>query len=48
MINYYKTAIYEFAQISGSILSDTTPKWSVRGKYRNIISPAIEDALLKM
>ena len=22
---------------------DTTPKWSVRGKYRDVIAPAIED-----
>ena len=45
MINYYKTAIYEFAhKYQVPYFLDTTPKWSVRGKYRNIISPAIEDA----
>jgi len=45
MINYYKTAIYEFAhKYQVPYFLDTTPKWSVRGKYRDIISPAIEDA----
>ena len=45
MINYYKTVIYEFAhKYQVPYFLDTTPKWSVRGKYRDIISPAIEDA----
>ena len=45
MINYYKTTIYEFAdKYQVPYFLDTTPKWSVRGKYRDIISPAIEDA----
>ena len=45
MINYYKTVIYDFAQkYQVPYFLDTTPKWSVRGKYRDIISPAIEDA----
>jgi tRNA(Ile)-lysidine synthetase-like protein len=45
MINYYKTVIYEFAhKYRVPYFLDTTPKWSVRGKYRDIISPAIEDA----
>ena len=45
MINYYKTVIYEFAhKYQVPYFLDTTPKWSVRGKYRDVISPAIEDA----
>tara|TARA_A100001011_G_scaffold277822_1_gene287570 strand:- start:140 stop:1228 length:1089 start_codon:yes stop_codon:yes gene_type:complete len=45
MIQYYKTTIYEFAnKYQVPYFKDTTPKWSVRGKYRDIISPAIEDA----
>lgn len=45
MIQYYKTVIYEFAnKYQVPYFKDTTPKWSVRGKYRDIISPAIEDA----
>ena len=44
MIDYYKDAIYEFAhRYNVPYFKDTTPKWSVRGKYRNIIAPAIED-----
>ena len=45
MINYYKTVIYDFAhKYQVPYFLDTTPKWSVRGKYRDVISPAIEDA----
>lgn len=48
MINYYKTAIYEFAhKYQVPYFLDTTPKWSIRGKYRDVISPAIEDAFQK-
>lgn len=45
LIEYYKTSIYDFAnKYHVPYFKDTTPKWSVRGKYRDIISPAIEDA----
>lgn len=48
MINYYKTTIYEFAhKYQVPYFLDTTPKWSIRGKYRDVISPAIEDAFQK-
>lgn len=44
MIEYYKNDIYNFAhQYNVPYFNDTTPKWSVRGKYRDIIAPAIED-----
>lgn len=44
MINYYKNVIYNFADIyKVPYFKDTTPKWSVRGKYRDVIAPAIED-----
>lgn len=44
MIEYYKDVIYNFAhEYSVPYFKDTTPKWSVRGKYRDIIAPAIED-----
>lgn len=44
MIEYYKTSVYQFAdKYQVPYFLDTTPKWSVRGKYRHIISPAIED-----
>ena len=45
MIDYYKNTIYEFANIyQVPYFKDTTPNWSVRGKYRNNIFPQIEDA----
>jgi tRNA(Ile)-lysidine synthase TilS/MesJ len=48
MIQYYKNVIYDFAdKYQVPYFKDTTPKWSVRGKYRDIISPAIEDAFTK-
>lgn len=48
MIQYYKNVIYDFAhKYQVPYFKDTTPKWSVRGKYREIISPAIEDAFTK-
>ena len=48
MINYYKNVVYDFAhKYQVPYFKDTTPKWSVRGKYRDIISPAIEDAFTK-
>lgn len=48
MIQYYKNIIYDFAdKYQVPYFKDTTPKWSVRGKYRDIISPAIEDAFTK-
>ena len=45
MIDFYKIAIYDFAkQYQVPYFKDTTPLWSVRGKYRNEIYPRIEDA----
>jgi len=48
MIEYYKSCIYDFAeQYNVPYFKDTTPDWSVRGKYRNKIYPLIEDAFTK-
>ena len=45
MLDFNKDAIYEYAHLMDvPYFKDTTPNWSVRGKYRNIIAPAIEDA----
>ena len=45
MIDFYKKSIYEFANLyQVPYFKDTTPDWSVRGKYRNEIYPKIEDA----
>ena len=45
MIDFYKKSIYEFANLyQVPYFKDTTPGWSVRGKYRNEIYPKIEDA----
>lgn len=45
MIDFYKTAIYEFSEkYQVPYFKDTTPDWSVRGKYRNKIYPIIQDA----
>ncbi len=44
LLNTYKKDIYEFA-ISNNIpfLVDSTPKWSQRGKIRDIVRPALEE-----
>lgn len=48
MISFYKDSIYDFANIyQVPYFKDTTPDWSVRGKYRKLIYPAIEDAFTK-
>ena len=45
MLEFYKEVIYEFAlEYQVPYFKDTTPEWSVRGKYRNQIYPVIEDA----
>lgn len=45
MNDFYKDTIYEFAHMyQVPYFKDTTPTWSVRGKYRNVIYPKIEDA----
>tara|TARA_B110000014_G_C20102944_1_gene579396 strand:+ start:151 stop:1236 length:1086 start_codon:yes stop_codon:yes gene_type:complete len=45
MIDFYKKSIYEFANLyQVPYFKDTTPDWSIRGKYRNEIYPKIEDA----
>ena len=44
MIDYYKDIVYTFAHENNiPYFKDTTPSWSVRGKYRNNIAPAIQD-----
>ena len=44
MIDYYKQAIYEFSdEYDVPYFKDTTPDWSVRGKYRNKIFPLLEE-----
>ena len=45
MNDFYKHTIYEFAhRYQVPYFKDTTPAWSVRGKYRNVIYPSLEDA----
>ena len=45
MNDFYKYTIYEFAHMyQVPYFKDTTPTWSVRGKYRNVIYPSLEDA----
>jgi tRNA(Ile)-lysidine synthase TilS/MesJ len=47
-IEFYKTAVYEFAHENQvPYFKDTTPEWSVRGKYRNRIYPEVESAFTK-
>ena len=49
LIEFYKQVILEFAEKNEvPHFKDTTPDWSVRGKYRRRIYPLIEDALQKM
>jgi len=44
MLEFYKKTIYEFAKVyQVPYFKDTTPEWSVRGKYRNKIYPLLED-----
>ena len=44
MINIYKNDIYDFAnKYQVPYFKDTTPAWSIRGKYRNLISPLLKD-----
>lgn len=48
MISFYKSEIYKYARLNNvPYFKDTTPDWSVRGKYRKIISPALEDTFTK-
>ena len=48
MIDFYKQIIYDFAyKYNVPYFKDTTPDWSVRGKYRNLIYPVVEDAFTK-
>lgn len=45
MNEFYKNTIYEFSnEYQIPYFKDTTPLWSVRGKYRNVIYPTIECA----
>lgn len=44
LIESYKNSIYEFASsYEVPYFKDTTPDWSVRGKFRNKIYPLLED-----
>jgi tRNA(Ile)-lysidine synthetase-like protein len=44
LIELYKSSIYEFASsYEVPYFKDTTPEWSVRGKFRNKIYPLLED-----
>ena len=44
MLDFYKETIYEFAEkYQVPYFKDTTPKWCVRGRYRNEIYPLLED-----
>lgn len=44
MINFYKIKVYNFAhKNSVPYFKDTTPDWSVRGKYRNNVYNNLED-----
>lgn len=44
LIDFYKVTIYEFSELyQVPYFKDTTPDWSVRGKYRNQIYPLLED-----
>lgn len=45
MLEFYKTTIYDFAKLyQVPYFKDSTPYWSIRGKYRNKIHPQLEDA----
>lgn len=45
---HFKEQIYQFAHLYQiPYFKDTTPDWSVRGKYRNVIYPSIENAFSK-
>jgi tRNA(Ile)-lysidine synthetase-like protein len=44
MIDFYKESVYKFAHNNNvPYFKDTTPDWSVRGKYRNNISVNLSD-----
>ena len=44
LITFYKSYIYDFAkQYEVPYFKDTTPIWSIRGKYRNDIFPILEN-----
>jgi len=48
LIELYKSSIYEFSEkYQVPYFKDTTPEWSVRGKYRNNIYPMLEDTFSK-
>jgi tRNA(Ile)-lysidine synthetase-like protein len=48
MIDFYKDEVYDYADIyQVPYFKDTTPDWSVRGKYRNRLHPQLEDTFGK-
>jgi tRNA(Ile)-lysidine synthetase-like protein len=45
MLDHYKSAVYEYAHDNQiPYFKDTTPIWSIRGKYRKNMYPLLEDA----
>jgi tRNA(Ile)-lysidine synthetase-like protein len=45
LLEFYKNSIYDFAKCyQVPYFKDSTPYWSIRGKYRNKIHPQLEDA----
>lgn len=48
MMDFYKDAVYEYADnYQVPYFKDTTPEWSVRGKYRIGLHPKLEDTFGK-
>ena len=48
MIDFYKESIYQFAHNNNvPYFKDTTPDWSVRGKYRNNVHNVLQDTFGK-
>ena len=49
LINYYKNHIYDYAHFYGiPYFLDTTPDWSVRGKFRRAILPKLFDTFASL
>ena len=48
LMDFYKDNVYEYAHtFQVPYFKDTTPDWSVRGKYRNTLHPQMEDTFGK-
>jgi len=49
MLDFYKEVIFDFANTyQVPYFKDTTPEWSLRGKYRNQISPLLKDTFINI